>query len=171
MCAAADVCVSRKQAQKRGATAVVPRGCSCPPAVRARAERSHHRRREARFEALARGQLGGVGLNVLWDEPGDPDDPLYRDPRVMALPHVAGSPEEAFARIAAIAVDNVRRPRERRAAAASRGLARHDDRQRFDVDDAVVRAERDVAGERTDSCNRHLLRAHRAYRCARSTLR
>jgi phosphoglycerate dehydrogenase-like enzyme len=37
--------------------------------------------------------LGGVGLDVLWDEPGDPADPLYRDPRVIALPHMEGSTE------------------------------------------------------------------------------
>ena len=54
-------------------------------------------------------RLGGVGLDVLWDEPGDPADPLYADPRVIALPHIAGSTEEAFARIVDIVIANLER--------------------------------------------------------------
>ena len=65
--------------------------------------------REALIAALAGGRLGGVGLDVHWDEPPDPADLLYADPRVIALPHVAGSTEEAFARIADIVADNVGR--------------------------------------------------------------
>jgi phosphoglycerate dehydrogenase-like enzyme len=65
--------------------------------------------RAALTAALARGHLGGVGLDVFWEEPWDPADPLYADPRVVTLPHVAGSTQEAFAGIAAIVVDNVLR--------------------------------------------------------------
>jgi phosphoglycerate dehydrogenase-like enzyme len=65
--------------------------------------------RAALEAALTRGLLGGVGLDVLWDEPGDPAEPLFADPRVMVLPHVAGSTTEAFARITAIVVENVGR--------------------------------------------------------------
>ncbi|NAZ75275.1 C-terminal binding protein [Kineococcus sp. T13] len=39
--------------------------------------------------ALADGTLAGVGLDVWWDEPADPGDPLLRDPRVLVTPHVA----------------------------------------------------------------------------------
>ncbi len=53
--------------------------------------------------------LSGVGLDVLWDEPGDPADPLYADPRVIALPHMAGSTEESFARIADVVIGNLER--------------------------------------------------------------
>ena len=53
--------------------------------------------------------LGGVGLDVLWDEPGDPADPLYNDPRVIALPHMAGSTEESFGRIADVVLANLER--------------------------------------------------------------
>jgi len=67
--------------------------------------------RPALEAALARGHLGGVGLDVFWHEPWDPADPLYADPRVVTLPHVAGSTQEAFAAIAAIVVDNVDRVR------------------------------------------------------------
>ena len=65
--------------------------------------------RAALERALADGRLGGVGLDVLWDEPWDPADPLFAHPRVMVLPHVAGSTEEAFGRIADIAIDNIHR--------------------------------------------------------------
>ena len=59
--------------------------------------------------ALARGHLGGVGLDVFWHEPWDPRDALFQDPRVVTLPHVAGSTTQAFDAIAAIVVDNVDR--------------------------------------------------------------
>lgn len=65
--------------------------------------------REALVAALAANRLGGVALDVHWHEPPDPTDPLYLDPRVIATPHVAGSTEEAFARIADVVVDNVSR--------------------------------------------------------------
>jgi phosphoglycerate dehydrogenase-like enzyme len=65
--------------------------------------------RAALVAALASGIVGGVGLDVHWDEPPDPADPLYRDPRVVALPHVAGSTEEAFARIIDVVIDNLAR--------------------------------------------------------------
>ena len=63
--------------------------------------------RAALVEALRGERLGGVGLDVHWEEPADPADPLYADPRVVALPHIAGSTEEAFARIADVVIANV----------------------------------------------------------------
>ncbi|MBP6630968.1 MAG: D-glycerate dehydrogenase [Kofleriaceae bacterium] len=66
---------------------------------------------DALREALATDRLGGVGLDVVWQEPWDPTDPLFHHPRVVVLPHVAGSTDEAFARIAGIVVDNVTRLR------------------------------------------------------------
>lgn len=65
--------------------------------------------RAALIAALASDRLGGVGLDVHWVEPADPADPLYADPRVVALPHVGGSTEEAFGRIADVVADNVGR--------------------------------------------------------------
>jgi phosphoglycerate dehydrogenase-like enzyme len=65
--------------------------------------------RAALVEALAGHRIGGVGLDVHWDEPADPADPIYADPRVVALPHVAGSTVESFSRIADVVVDNLRR--------------------------------------------------------------
>ena len=51
----------------------------------------------------------GVGLDVLWNEPADPNDPLYNHPNVIALPHIAGSTEEAFSRIANVVIANLER--------------------------------------------------------------
>ena len=65
--------------------------------------------REALVHALESGRLGGAGLDVFWEEPWDPADPLYRRDDVVVLPHVAGSTEEAFARIADIVAGNVHR--------------------------------------------------------------
>jgi len=65
--------------------------------------------RAALAAALAEGRLGGVGLDVHWNEPADPADPIYADPRVVALPHIGGSTIEALDRIADVVVDNLRR--------------------------------------------------------------
>jgi phosphoglycerate dehydrogenase-like enzyme len=67
--------------------------------------------RTALAAALAAGTLSGVGLDVVWSEPWDPADPLFHDPRVVVLPHIAGSTEESFLRIAAIVWDNLDRLR------------------------------------------------------------
>lgn len=65
--------------------------------------------RDALLAALAAGTLGGVGLDVHWHEPPDPADPLFADPRVIALPHVAGSTVEAFERITDVVIANLGR--------------------------------------------------------------
>jgi phosphoglycerate dehydrogenase-like enzyme len=65
--------------------------------------------REALVAALASGKLGGVALDVHWHEPADPADPLYADPRVLALPHIAGSTGEALGRVVDVIVDNLDR--------------------------------------------------------------
>jgi phosphoglycerate dehydrogenase-like enzyme len=63
--------------------------------------------RDALVAALPR--LGGVALDVHWHEPPDPNDALYTNEKVVAMPHTAGSTEEAFGRIADVVVENVRR--------------------------------------------------------------
>jgi phosphoglycerate dehydrogenase-like enzyme len=65
--------------------------------------------RAALEAALARGHLGGVGLDVYWHEPWDPGDALFAHPKVVTLPHVAGSTTAAFARIADLVAENLRR--------------------------------------------------------------
>jgi phosphoglycerate dehydrogenase-like enzyme len=63
--------------------------------------------RDALVAALPK--LGGVGLDVHWSEPPDPADPLYAQPNVIGLPHLAGSTEEAFARITDVVIENLAR--------------------------------------------------------------
>jgi phosphoglycerate dehydrogenase-like enzyme len=65
--------------------------------------------RSALIAALATDRIGGVGLDVHWEEPPDPGDPLYADPRVVALPHLGGSSVEAFGRIRDLVLDNLGR--------------------------------------------------------------
>jgi phosphoglycerate dehydrogenase-like enzyme len=65
--------------------------------------------RAALEAALAGGRLGGVGLDVFWQEPWDPGDPLYARDDVLTLPHVGGATAEAFGAIADIVAENVRR--------------------------------------------------------------
>lgn len=67
--------------------------------------------RGALARGLAAGRLGGVGLDVFWEEPWDPEDPLFARDDVVTLPHVAGSTTEAFGRIADIVAENIRRAR------------------------------------------------------------
>lgn len=52
-------------------------------------------------------KLGGLGLDVFWEEPWNARDPLYARDNVVVLPHVAGSTVEAFARIADVVGRNV----------------------------------------------------------------
>lgn len=65
--------------------------------------------RDALVAALDSGQLGGAGLDVHWDEPADPEEPLYQRADVVALPHVAGSTREAFDGLVDVIVENVER--------------------------------------------------------------
>jgi phosphoglycerate dehydrogenase-like enzyme len=67
--------------------------------------------RGALEKALDAGQLAGVGLDVHWAEPWEPDSALYRRPDVISLPHVAGSTEETFTRLAQLVAGNIERLR------------------------------------------------------------
>ena len=67
--------------------------------------------RAALEAALETGRLGGAGLDVFWREPWDPEDPLFARDDVVTLPHVAGSTQNAFAGIADVVAENVRRLR------------------------------------------------------------
>lgn len=56
--------------------------------------------REALVQALRDRRIRGAGLDVYWQEPPDPNDPLLAMDNVVATPHVGGTTEESLARLA-----------------------------------------------------------------------
>jgi D-2-hydroxyacid dehydrogenase (NADP+) len=59
--------------------------------------------------ALREGLLGGAGLDVFAEEPLPPDSPLWRLPRVIITPHVAGDVEGYMDRMIPVFCANLRR--------------------------------------------------------------
>jgi len=66
---------------------------------------------EALYSALATGHLAGAGLDVFWEEPIAPDDPLLALPNVIATPHIAGVTDGSYAEIADAVMRNIERLR------------------------------------------------------------
>ena len=65
--------------------------------------------RGALLEALGSGRLAGAGLDVLWDEPIDPVDPLLGFSNVVVTPHIAAQSYETQMTLAALVAENIRR--------------------------------------------------------------
>lgn len=63
---------------------------------------------DALLHALERGHLAGAGLDVFWEEPVDPQHPLFRQ-NVIATPHVAGVTDVFYAGVSKVFVENIRR--------------------------------------------------------------
>ena len=61
--------------------------------------------------ALANGHLAGAGLDVYWEEPIAPDDPLLALPNVIATPHIAGVTDRSYGEIADAVASNIDRLR------------------------------------------------------------
>jgi len=58
-------------------------------------------------EALNRGTLAGAGIDVFSTEPVAPDHPLLKARNVVLTPHLAGTTNEARARIIEVSVKNI----------------------------------------------------------------
>jgi len=58
--------------------------------------------------ALDSGKLGGVALDVWWEEPCQPDEPLLRRENVVGTPHLGASTEQFFNAVSRLCVENVK---------------------------------------------------------------
>lgn len=59
-------------------------------------------------KALATGQIAGAGLDVYWEEPVDPMDPIFRY-NVFTTPHIGGSTDVSITGIVQVVAENIRR--------------------------------------------------------------
>lgn len=60
---------------------------------------------DAVANGLKSGHLGGLGIDVAWTEPFDPDDPILQLPNVIITPHVAGVTEYSYRSMAKVVGD------------------------------------------------------------------
>ena len=51
---------------------------------------------------LKSGYLGGLGIDVAWTEPFDPNDPILQLPNVLITPHVAGVTDYSYRSMAKV---------------------------------------------------------------------
>ncbi|KAK9110050.1 hypothetical protein Sjap_018110 [Stephania japonica] len=60
---------------------------------------------EAVVRNLESGHLGGLGIDVAWTEPFNPDDPILKFQNVLITPHVAGVTEYSYRAMAKVVGD------------------------------------------------------------------
>jgi phosphoglycerate dehydrogenase-like enzyme len=64
--------------------------------------------RDALEDALATGNIAGAGLDVFWEKPPDPNDPIFSY-NVLATPHIGGSTDVSMRGIVKAVAENIRR--------------------------------------------------------------
>ncbi len=62
---------------------------------------------EALVDALHAGRIGGAALDVTDPEPPDADDPLWKTPNLLVVPHIGSATRAARERMTEIAVENL----------------------------------------------------------------
>ncbi|MBX9686019.1 MAG: 2-hydroxyacid dehydrogenase [Candidatus Obscuribacterales bacterium] len=63
--------------------------------------------REALYQALNSGHLAGAGLDVFWEEPANPEHPLYKENLVLT-PHLGGNTDESLKGVVRIIAENIK---------------------------------------------------------------
>jgi len=64
-------------------------------------------RRDALENALKEQWIAGAGLDVLWEEPHSPEDPILTHPAVTVTPHIGGVNDASFEGVLSFIVRNI----------------------------------------------------------------
>lgn len=57
---------------------------------------------QSTLNSLESGHLGGLGIDVAWSEPFDPNDPILQFDNVISSPHIAGVTKHSYRSMAKV---------------------------------------------------------------------